>query len=103
MCYLPIDNGLIAELQGGLRGIAEKHHLENDLGFITPIDSGKRCVWEYDYYFDHSDPDEMLRIRQATYEAGTLLDEYSVKSGTIRQVRYIVNQGCCRKENLLYL
>jgi len=103
VCYLPIDNVLIAEIQGGLRDIAEKHHLENELGFITPIDSGKRCVWEYDYYFDHSDPDEMLRIQQATYEAGALLDEYSVKTGTIRQVRYVVNQGCCRKENLLYL
>ena len=26
----------------------------------------------------------------------------SKKTGTIRQVRYVVNQGCCRKENLLY-
>jgi len=31
------------------------------------------------------------------------MDEYSVKTGTIRQVRYVVNQGCSRKENLLYL
>ncbi len=102
VCYLPIDTSLIVEIQDGLRGIAEKHHLKNEFGFITPIDSGKRCVWEYDYYFDHNDPDEITRIQQATYEAGALLDEYSVKTGTIRQVRYVVNQGCCRKENLLY-
>jgi len=101
--YLPIDNSLIAEIQDGLRDIAEKHHLKNELGFITPIDNGKRCVWEYDYYFDHNNPAEVSSIQQATYEAGTLLDEYSVKTGTIRQVRYVVNQGCCRKENLLYL
>ena len=101
--YLPIDNSLIAEIQDGLRDIAEKHHLKNEFGFISPIDHGKRCVWEYDYYFDNNDPAEVSSIQQATYEAGTLLDEYSVKTGTIRQVRYVVNQGCCRKENLLYL
>jgi hypothetical protein len=102
VCYLPIDANLIAEIQGGLRDIAEKHHLKHGLGFITPIDSGKRCVWEYDYYFDHNDPAEIARIQQATFEAGALLDDYCVKTGTIRQVRYVVNQGCCRKENLLY-
>ena len=102
VCYLPIDTSLIAEIQGGLKDIAEKHHLKSEFGFITPIDNGKRCVWEYDYYFDHNDPDEISRIQLATYEAGALLDEYSEKTGTIRQVRYVVNQGCCRKENLLY-
>ena len=103
VCFLPIDTSLIAEIQRGLQDIAEKHHLKNGFGFITPIDSGKRCIWEYDYYFDHNDPDEVSRIQLATYEAGALLDGYSEKTGTIRQVRYVVNQGCCRKENLLYI
>jgi len=103
VCFLPIDTSLIAEIQRGLQDIAEKHHLKNGFGFITPIDSGKRCIWEYDYYFDHNDPDEVSRIQLATYEAGVLLDGYSEKTGTIRQVRYVVNQGCCRKENLLYI
>jgi hypothetical protein len=102
-CYLPIDFSLIAEIQDKLRDIAEKHHLKNEFGFITPIDSGKRCAWEYDYYFNHNDQDEISRIQQAAFEAGTLLDEYSKKTGTIRQVRYVANQGCCRKENLLYI
>src|SRR5664280_2254995 len=103
VCYIPIDNSLIAEIQGGLRDIAEKHRLKNEFGFITPFDGGKRCVWEYDYFFDNNDPDEISRVQQATCEAGALLDEYSKKTGTIRQVRYVVNQGCCRKENLLYI
>jgi hypothetical protein len=102
VCYLPIDTSLIAEIQGRFQDIAEKHHLKGGLGFITPIDSGKRCVWEHDLYFDHNDPAEVSSVQQAAYEAGALLDDYSVKTGTIRQVRYVVNQGCCRKENLLY-
>jgi len=102
VCYLPIDASLIAEIQGGLRDIGKKHGLKSELGFITPIDNGKRCVWEHDLYFDHHDPEDIARVQQATYEAATLLDDYSVKTGTLRQVRYVVNQGCCRRENLLY-
>jgi hypothetical protein len=100
--YLPIDKALIGEIQDGLQAVAGKHRLKSEFGFITPIDSGKRCVWEYDYYFDHNDPAEIARVRLATSEAGALLDDYAKKTGTIRQVRYVVNQGCCRKENLLY-
>ena len=100
--YLPIEASLIMEIQGRLGDIAAKHQLKNELGFITPIDGGKRCVWEHDYYFDHNDPAEISKVQQAAQEAGALLDEYTVKTGTIRQIRYVVNQGCCRKENLLY-
>jgi hypothetical protein len=102
VCYLPIDAALISEIQSGLRVIADRHRLRSGFGFITPIDNGKRCVWEYDIYFDHTNPDEIARIRLATHEAGALLDAYCEKTGTIRQVRYLVNRGCCRKENLLY-
>ena len=100
--YLPIDAVLISEIQEGLRKIASDHQLKGAFGFITPIDSGKRCVFEYDYYFDHNDPSELARIREATCQGGALLDAYSERAGTIRQVRYVVNQGCCRMENLLY-
>ncbi len=103
VCYLPIDPVLIVDMQDRLQEIADKQHLRNGLGFITPFDNGKRCIWEYDIYFDHNDPDDVARIQQAIYEAGALLDEYSQKTGTIRQLRYVVNQGCCRKENLLYI
>jgi hypothetical protein len=103
VCYLPIDVPLILEIQARLKDIADTHGLKNGLGFLTPIDNGKRCVWEYDYYFDHNDTDEISAIQLAAHEAGDLLDEYSKKTGTVRQVRYVVNQGCCRKENLLYI
>lgn len=100
--YLPIDNSLIAKIYSDLQKIAEKHNLKSGFGFITPFDNGKRCVWEYDYYFNHNDSDEISRVQLAAFEAGTLLDEYAKKIGTLRQVRYVVNQGFCRKENLLY-
>lgn len=102
-CYLPMDTWLIMEIQQGLLDIAKNNGIQSGFGFITPLDLGKRCVWEYDYYFDHFDPQDIKNIRQAAHEAGALLDAYSRKTGTLRQFRYILNRGCCRKENLLYV
>src|SRR5665811_2611990 len=82
LMYLPIDNILINELSDKFRLIAEKHQIDNDFGFITPIDNGKRCIFEYDYFYDYNDPDEIRRIRLAATEANTLVDEYSAVSYT---------------------
>ncbi len=101
--YLPIDAPLIEEMQNEIKKITDKHRIKSELGFITPFDFGKRCVWEYDLYFDPLDADELTRIQQATEEAGALINKYCEKTGTIRQLRYIVNRGYCRMENLLYI
>ena len=102
LIYLPIDNILINELSAKFKLIADKHQIENDFGFITPIDHGKRCIFEYDYFFDHNDPDEIRRIRMAGAEANELVDEYSMKTGTVKGHPYVLYQGFSRKENLLY-
>jgi hypothetical protein len=102
LIYLPVDNELINELNDKFRLIAEKYHVDNDFGFITPIDHGKRCIFEYDYFFDHNDPEEIKRIRLAATEANIMVDEYSIKTGTVRGHPYVLYQGFCRKENLLY-
>lgn len=102
LMYLPLDRALIDDVCTGLGSIALRYALKNDLGFITPVDGGKRCVLEYDYFFDQNDGDEIDRIRQAAAEAGTAIDRLSARTGTIRWVKYIFQQGYCRKENLLY-
>lgn len=102
LIYLPIDNGLINELADKFRLIAEKHKVEHDFGFITPIDNGKRCIFEYDFFYDYNDPDDIQRIRKAGAEANMLIDEYSVNTGVVRGHPYVLYQGFCRKENLLY-
>jgi hypothetical protein len=102
LMYLPIDKALINEFNDKFRLIAEKHQIAHDFGFITPIDNGKRCIFEYDFFYDYNDPDEIQRIRQVGTEANTLIDDYSVKNGTVRGHPYVLYQGFCRKENLLY-
>ncbi|MCA1744721.1 MAG: hypothetical protein LC643_03230, partial [Bacteroidales bacterium] len=100
--YLPIENTLVAEIDGEFRRIAEKHGLKNDYGFITPLDNGKRCVFEYDYFLDQTDPDEMARMQQALQEVGMMLEDYGQKTGTVKWIRHLFTQGFCRKENFLY-
>ncbi len=100
--YLPIDNRLIAEINGEFKRIADKHQLKNDYGFITPLDSGKRCVFEYDYYLDQNDPAEIARMQQAMGETAMMIEGYSAQTGTVKWIRYVLYQGFGRKEALLY-
>jgi UDP-N-acetylenolpyruvoylglucosamine reductase len=102
LLYLPIDNLLINEFCDKFRLIAEKHQIESDFGFITPIDNGKRCIFEYDFFYDYNDADEIQRVRKAGMEANMLIDEYSVRTGVVKGHPYVLYQGFCRKENLLY-
>jgi hypothetical protein len=100
--YLPLERELVRDICEGFKRIADGHGLANDLGFITPLDGGKRCILEYDYFFDQTDPEEISRARKAAMDAGGLIMEYSARLGTIRWIRHVVNQGFSRMENLLY-
>lgn len=100
--YLPVDNKLIVEINSEFKRIADAHGLKNDYGFITPLDNGKRCVFEYDYYFDQNDPEEKKKIQQASMEAGMMIEKYSAETGTVIWIRYVFCQGFSRKESFLY-
>ncbi len=100
--YLPIDNNLIVEINGEFKRIADSHGLKNDYGFITPLDDGKRCVFEYDYYLDQNDPDERVKMQQALMAAGKMIETYSAETGTVTWIRYVFSQGFSRKESFLY-
>jgi len=100
--YLPLESALIEQIGEEFRRVAERHGLKHDLGFITPLDEGKRCLLEYDFFFDQTDSDEIARVQRAAMDAGAVVEGYSARLGTIRWIRHVVNQGICRRENLLY-
>ena len=102
LIYLPLDHYLIEELCGEFGAIAKRHGIKHEIGFITPVDSGKRCIFEYDYYVDQCDPEDIARVRLAAGEAGGVIEDYSARTGTIRWMRYVLYQGFCRMDNLLY-
>ncbi len=102
LMYIPMTHESIEEIQHGLRDIARSRHLGNAFGFVTPVDMGKRCILEYDYFFDQTDAGERDRLMGAALDAGTFLDDISARTGTLRWTKHIFQQGYCRKDNLLY-
>lgn len=100
--YLPMDNKLIAGINSEFKGIADSHGLKNDYGFITPLDNGRRCVFEYDYYLDQNDPAEITAMQHAMMEAGMMIERYSSETGTVTWIRHVFSQGFSRKEHFLY-
>ncbi len=102
LMYLPLEYPLISAMCAGFTRIGERYRLKHEFGFVTPVDGGKRCIYEYDYFYDQNDADDIARVQQATMEAGALIEEYSTREGTIRWLKYLLYQGYCRKENLLY-
>jgi hypothetical protein len=99
---LPVDKELINEFCDKFKQIAEKHQIDNDFGFITPIDNGKRCIFEYDYLYDYNDPEEIRRIRQVGMEANMLVDEYSVKTGVVKRSSLCIVSGILQKRKLYF-
>jgi len=78
--------------------VGNKYNLEHALGFISPLDNGKFIYIEYDYFYDHNDPDVANRISK------TLL-ETTEKSLVMGQIFTLINylfKGLYRKEHVLY-
>jgi hypothetical protein len=96
--YLVADKQKILDLCTMLDEIASKYHLQHALGFIVFINQGRFAFLEYDYYFDHLDPDARNRLNQSVVE--TLQRELRMKD--LLPVEYVVHKGMFRKEQLLY-
>ena len=102
--YVPLDKPeIIQSMNEEFKNIADRYNIKNDFGTITPIDLGKRAIFEYDYYIDHTDQKEIEKVQKAVLEAGAVIEKYSSTTKGIKWIRYTLNQGCCRKENLLYI
>lgn len=96
--YLVADKQKILDLSNMLDETATKYHLQHALGFIVFINHGRFAFLEYDYYFDHLDPDARNRLNQSVGE--TLQRELRMKG--LLPVEYVVHKGMFRKEQLLY-
>jgi len=103
LVYVPLDRPeIISQINSEFKRIAELHGLDNDFGFLTPMDSGKRAILEYDYYIDHTDPVERGKIGRAMIDIDPWLDGLAAKIKGVMPLKYVFSQGCSRKENFLY-
>lgn len=103
LIYVPLDRvDIINHINAEFKRIADSQGLENDYGFLTPMDFGKRGILEYDYYIDHTDREEREKIGRAMIEVEPFLDSISRTTKGVKWLKYIFSQGCSRKENFLY-
>ena len=103
LIYVPLDRvDIINHINTEFRRIADGQGLDNDYGFLTPMDFGKRGILEYDYYIDHTDREEREKIGRAMIEVEPFLDSISRTTKGVKWLKYIFSQGCSRKENFLY-
>jgi len=101
--YLPLDRmGMIEHLNSELKRIGDACHIKGDYGFLTPLDSGKRAVYEYDFYMDHTAPLDIERAKRAMPEVRGLIEGVSRGVKGITWIQYILHQGFARKEHFLY-
>ena len=96
--YIVANNDKILGLYKMLKEVGDKYNLSNALGFISYIEHGKFAFVEYDYYFDHLDPDAHTRLNQAIVE--TLQKELKIKG--FLPIEYVFHKGLNRKEHLFY-
>jgi len=92
------DQKKILKLVDMLSNVCDKYKLEHMLGFILPMDDGKYAFFEYDYYYDHNDPDATKRVSQALIET----TENCLVMGDILMVLNYLFKGLYRKEHVLY-
>jgi hypothetical protein len=101
--YAPLDPPeVIGRLAADFAAIGARHGIRGDYGFVTPLDLGKRAVFEYDYYFDHTDPAAAETMRLAAQEIGGLIMAREREVPGVRWIRWTLHQGFARSASILY-
>ncbi|OPL18220.1 MAG: hypothetical protein AVO35_06865 [Candidatus Aegiribacteria sp. MLS_C] len=101
--YVPMDDAeAVRDLDLAFADVAASAGVRGEFGFITPLDRGRRGVMEWDMYLDHTDPEQVRRMQGAMAEAAGMLEELQSKDPRFLWIRYLFNQGFCRKETFLY-
>ena len=96
--YIVADKKKILDLNDMLNKVGDKYNLPNALGFISFLENGKYAFVEYDYYFDHLDPNSHNRLNQSIVE--TLQLQLKIKG--LLPIEYVFHKGLFRKEHLFY-
>jgi hypothetical protein len=96
--YMPGDKKTILKVVDALEKPAEKYHIEGAFGFLSYLERGKLAHLEYDYYYDHTDPDARKRLNKAIVESWRR--QFAIKGVT--PLEFIVSKGLHRKEHILY-
>ncbi|MBU1941743.1 MAG: FAD-binding protein [Candidatus Thermoplasmatota archaeon] len=95
---LKADKKIILGFVDMLSEVGKKYHHEHALGYINFFEHGKFCVLEYDYYYDHNNPEATKRVNKAILET---LERTLMMDGIIGDLHFYF-KGLFRKEHILY-
>ncbi len=96
--YMPGDTQTILKVVDALEKPAEKYGINGAFGFLSYLERGKLAHLEYDYYYDHTDPEARKRVNKAIVESWR--QQFAIKGVT--PLEFICSKGLHRKEHILY-
>jgi len=96
--FMTAKKDIILKAYETLNEVGDKYHKEHALGFISYLDSGKIAFLEYDYYYNHINPEEYKNLNLSIVESLTkelTIDEYL-------PIEFSFHKGLYRKEQVFY-
>src|SRR5512136_782672 len=96
--YMPGDKKTILKVVDALEKPAQMYHIDGEFGFLSYLERGKLAHLEYDYYYDHTDPEVRKRLNKAIVESWRR--QFAIKGVT--PLEFICSKGLHRKEHILY-
>jgi len=96
--YMPGDKKTILKVVDALEKPAQEYNINGAFGFLSYLERGKLAHLEYDYYYDHTDPDARKRVNKAIVESWRR--QFSIKGVT--PLEFICSKGLHKKEHILY-
>jgi hypothetical protein len=103
LVYLPADDvSLFNTLNETFGRTADELGIDHDFGFATPMDMGKRAVYEYDYYLDQTSEEDKQKAGAVMQRIVPWLDELALTQKGFTWIKTFFSQGCARKEGFFY-
>jgi hypothetical protein len=96
--WMTAQKNVILKAYETLKEVGDKYHKEHALGFISFLDSGKIAFLEYDYYYDHTKPEEHQNLNPAIVES--LTKELTIDG--YLPIEFSFHKGLYRKEQVFY-
>jgi hypothetical protein len=103
LVYLPADDiAMFNTLNETFARTASDLSINHDFGFVTPMDMGKRAVFEYDYYLDQASPDDKQKAGAVMQRIVPWLDDLALTHKGLTWIKTFFSQGLVRKEGFFY-
>jgi hypothetical protein len=100
--WVPIDEKLISNIVQDLAAIGDRQGIRNGFGYLVPVELGKRAIFEFDYFYDHTSGAEKAAMVRVMAESQALLDNYRAETTGMTLGNEIALQGLSNPESYLY-